>query len=55
MVLGSTAPISKTEIYTGLSGDVAITTIEVVLGEMVREGAVKKCGSGRNTRYVKKH
>jgi hypothetical protein len=46
MVLGSTNPISKEEIYTELSGDVGISTIEVVLGDMVREGVVEKRGVG---------
>ena len=29
------------------------TTVEAVLGDMVKNGQIKKIGSGRMTRYVK--
>ena len=50
-VLSSLTPISKAEIAKILP-DVSATTIEAVLGQMVRSGAIKKVGSGRGTRYV---
>lgn len=51
-VLNSLTPVSKAEIGKILP-DVSATTIEAVLGEMVRDGAVRKIGSGRGTRYIK--
>ena len=51
-VLNSLIPISKSEICRILP-DVSPTTVEAVLGEMVRTGAVKKIGNGRNSRYMK--
>ena len=44
--------VSKAEIGKILP-DVSATTIEAVLGEMVIDGAVRKVGSGRGTRYIK--
>lgn len=51
-VLNSLTPISKAEIGKILP-DVSATTIEAVLGQMVRDGAIRKVGTGRGTRYVK--
>lgn len=51
-VLNSLTPVSKAEIGKILP-DVSATTIEAVLGEMVRSGYVRKIGSGRATRYIK--
>lgn len=51
-VLNSLTPISKSDIGKNLP-DVSPTTIEAVLGQMVRTGTIKKIGSGRNTRYIK--
>ena len=51
-VLSSLAPISKAEICKILP-DVSPTTVEAVLGEMVRAGAVKRIGAGRASRYIK--
>ena len=51
-VLNSLTPISKADIGKILP-DVSATTIEAVLGQMVREGQVRKVGSGRGTRYVR--
>lgn len=51
-VLNSLTPISKADIGKILP-DVSATTIEFVLGQMVREGQIRKVGTGRGTRYVK--
>ena len=50
-VLNSVLPISKSEICSFLP-DVSPTTVEVVLGKMVKEGAIKKLGTARATKYV---
>ena len=52
-VLNNLTPISKAEICKILP-DVSPTTVEVVLGTMVKNGAIKIIGSGRNTKYMKK-
>jgi Fic family protein len=51
-VLNSLTPISKSDIGKILP-DVSATTIEAVLGQMVRDGQIRKVGSGRGTRYVR--
>jgi hypothetical protein len=51
-VLNSLTPISKSDIGKILP-DVSATTIEAVLGQMVRNKQIQKVGSGRGTRYVK--
>lgn len=51
-VLNSLTPISKAEICKILP-DVSPTTVEAVLGAMVRDGTIKKIGSARNARYIK--
>jgi len=51
-VLNSHLPISKQEICYVLP-DVSPTTVEAALGVMVKEGLVKKIGSGRNTKYLR--
>ncbi len=51
-VLNSLTPVSKADIGKILP-DVSATTIEAVLGQMVRDGAVRKIGAGRGTRYVR--
>lgn len=50
-VLNSILPISKSEICEFLP-DVSATTVEAVLGKMVKEGAVRKLGQARSTKYV---
>lgn len=50
-VLNSVLPISKAEIC-GFLPDVSPTTVEAVLGKMVKDGAVKKLGTARATKYV---
>ena len=51
-VLNSATPISKSEI-AHMYPDISITTIESVLGHLVREEKIKKVGEGRNTKYVR--
>jgi Fic family protein len=51
-VLNSLTPISKADIGKILP-DVSATTIEAVLGQMVRDGQIRKVGTGRNTRYIR--
>ncbi|MCM1266607.1 MAG: Fic family protein [Bacteroidales bacterium] len=51
-VLNSLIPISKAEICRILP-DVSPTTVEAVLGGMVKSGAIKRLGSARTARYVK--
>lgn len=51
-VLNSLTPLSKAEICKILP-DVSPTTVEAVLGAMVKTGSVKRIGSGRTTRYIK--
>ena len=52
-VLNNLTPISKAEICKILP-DVSPTTVEIVLGTMVKNNAIKIIGSGRNTKYMKK-
>lgn len=51
-VLNSLTPVSKADIGKILP-DVSATTIEAVLGQMVREGRIRKVGTGRGTRYLR--
>ena len=51
-VLGSLTPISKAEICKILP-DVSPTTVEAVLGAMVKSGSIKRIGSSRLSRYIK--
>lgn len=44
-------PVSKAELC-GMLPDVSPTTVEAVLGEMVRDGRARKIGRGRATRYL---
>lgn len=52
-VLNSFVPMSKKEISEILP-DVSVTTIEMVLSKMVKEGKLIKTGTARNTRYLRK-
>lgn len=52
-VLNSIVPISKSEICAILP-DVSPTTVEAVLGKMVREDKIVKLGMSRNIKYYKK-
>lgn len=51
-VLNSLTPISKADICKILP-DVSPTTVEAVLGSMVRAQQIKQVGAGRMTRYIK--
>ena len=51
-VLNSLVAISKSEICNILP-DVSPTTVELVLGKMVKQGLIEKIGNGRNTKYRK--
>lgn len=50
-VLNSLIPVSKADICKVLP-DVSPTTVEAVLGEMMKKGTVRKIGQGRATRYI---
>ena len=50
-VLNSLTPLSKAEICKILP-DVSPTTVEAVLGEMVKTGSIRRIGAGRTTRYI---
>ena len=52
-ILNNLTPISKAEICKILP-DVSATTVEAVLGSMVKEGSIKIIGKGRNTKYIRK-
>ena len=51
-VLNSLTPLSKAEICQILP-DVSPTTVEAVLGSMVKNGIIKRIGSARASRYIK--
>lgn len=52
MVLRSHSPVSKSQICESLP-DVSVSTIEVVLGQMVKEGKVKKVGPSNRCQYIR--
>ncbi len=51
-VLNSLTPLSKAEICKILP-DISPTTVEAVLGNMVKTGSIQRVGQGRATRYLK--
>lgn len=51
-VLGSLTSLSKSEICA-IHPDISPTTVEAVLGKMVRAGQIKRIGVSRNTRYIR--
>lgn len=51
-VLNSLTPISKAKICKILP-DISPTTVEAVLGAMVKNGSIKRIGSSRSSRYIK--
>ncbi len=51
-VMNSLTPISKSDICKILP-DVSATTVETVLGKMVKDGQIRKIGAGRGIRYVR--
>ena len=52
-VLNSLLPISKAEICK-LLPDISPTTVEAVLGKMVKSGIITTIGNGRSTKYIRK-
>ena len=52
LVLNSLTPVSKADVGKVLV-DVSLTTIEAVLGKMVRDGQIRKIGNGRGTKYIR--
>ncbi len=51
-VLNAFLPISKKEIQEMLP-DVSITTIELVLGSLLKKGSIEKIGSTKGAKYIK--
>lgn len=51
-VLNSLTPLSKSEICK-IHPDISPTTVEAVLGSMVKTGRIKRIGTARNSRYIK--
>ncbi len=51
-ILNSLTPLSKAEICKILP-DVSPTTVEAVLGSMVKNGAIKRIGAGRASKYMR--
>ncbi|MBQ9543555.1 MAG: Fic family protein [Clostridia bacterium] len=51
-VLGSLTPLSKAEICA-IHPDISPTTVEAVLGRMVKDGLIKKIGNSKGSRYIK--
>lgn len=51
-VLESLIPISKAEICL-IHPDISPTTVEAVLGKMVKEGKIKRIGESRGSRYIR--
>ncbi|MDO5318525.1 MAG: Fic family protein [bacterium] len=52
IVLNSLTPIAKSDICRALP-DISPTTVESVLGAMVRRGAIRKIGNGRGVKYIR--
>ena len=53
LLLQTFVPVSKEEILHRLP-DISVTTVERVLGRMVKEGTIEKIGTYRNARYKKR-
>ena len=51
-VLGSLTAMSKSEICK-IHPDISPTTVEAVLGAMVKDEKIRKIGNARNTRYIR--
>lgn len=52
-VLNSLTPVSKAEICRILP-DVSPSTVEAVLGAMIRDGSIEQIGAARATKYIRK-
>lgn len=53
VILNSIVPISKAEIQDFVP-DASITTIEAVLGKLMKENKIRKIGTFKNAKYLKK-
>lgn len=51
-VLGSLIPISKSEICA-IHPDISPSTVEAVLGKMIKSGQIKRIGASRGSRYIR--
>ncbi len=51
-LLNSLTPLSKSDLCQILP-DISPSTVEAVLGSMVRDGRIKKLGSGRSSKYIR--
>ena len=51
-VLGSLTPLSKSEICA-IHPDISPTTVETVLGRMIKTGRIKRIGTFKNARYIR--
>lgn len=51
-VLGSLIPISKAEICA-IHPDISPSTVEAVIGKMVKSGQIKRIGASRGSRYIR--
>ena len=51
-MLGSLVPLSKSELCA-IHPDISTTTVEAVLGRMVREGSIRRIGASRGSRYIR--
>ena len=51
-LLDSLTAVSKSEICA-IHPDISPTTVEAVLGRMVKEGRIRKIGAGKSTKYMK--
>ena len=54
ILAGKIGKINKAEI-AALCPDISVTTIEKVLGDLLKEGYILKVGAGRTTAYVRKN
>ncbi|MDO4921937.1 MAG: Fic family protein [Phascolarctobacterium sp.] len=51
-ILGSLTPMSKSEICV-IHPDISPTTVEAVLGALVKNNKIRRLGSGRSTKYIR--
>lgn len=51
-ILGSLTPMSKSEICV-IHPDISPTTVEAVLGVLVKKNKIRRVGAGRSTKYIR--
>ena len=51
-LLGSLTSLSKAEICA-IHPDISPTTVEAVLGKMIKAGQIKRIGDSRSSRYIR--